>query len=295
MNNFTYQLYRIIIPKYFRKRIQAKRMTSSIFHYYKNNPEAVTSEVEEVVNYLKSNPITVFPYAFQDHYHAEDIEVFDDDKTGLRYVLLDEKRLYFKKKWRKDKIKRAYNNLLKEQDTQSPHRYINDQFQFDEGNVLIDAGAAEGNFALSVVEKASKVILLESDMEWLEPLQATFAPWKDKVMIVNKFVGEIANSSQTSLDDIIVPNQAGIFLKADVEGGELKLLKGATKLLSKQKPLKIAICTYHKANDKKELSDFLSKYNFDISFSKGFMISIYDKTMKKPYLRCGLLQAKKVE
>lgn len=293
MNNFAIQLYRITVPKYFRRKIQAKKLPRSIFDYYKKHPEDLSPEIESILNYLKNNPIAVFPYSFQDQYHPDVVKVFYDKTKGLRYVLMDGKKLYFKKRWSTKRIKKAYSILLKEQDIQSPHRYLNEQFQFNEGDVLVDAGTAEGNFALSLVEKASRLFLFEPDKEWIEPLQATFAPWKEKVTIINKFVADTANSKQITLDNIISPIETEIFLKADVEGAELKLLKGATKLLSQQKPFKIAICTYHREQDEKEISKFLAKYNFKISFSEGYMLPIFDKKMRSPFFRRGLIRAKK--
>lgn len=294
MNNFAIQLYRITVPKYFRRKIQAKKLPRTIFNYYINHPEKLTPEIELILNYLKTNPIAVYPYTFQNRYHPEDIEVFYDKKNGLRYVLMDGKKLYFKKRWNVKRIKKAYSILLKEQDNQSPHRYLSEQFQFDEGDVLVDAGAAEGNFALSLVEKTSRIILFEPDKEWIEPLKATFEPWKHKVTIINKFVGDSTNSNQITLDNVISPITTGIFLKVDVEGTELKLLKGATQLLSQQKPFKIAICTYHREQDEKEISEFLGRYNFKISFSDGYMLPIFDKKMRSPYFfRRGLIRAKK--
>ncbi len=294
MNNFAIQLYRITVPKYFRRKIQAKKLPRTIFNYYINHPEKLTPEIELILNYLKTNPIAVYPYTFQNQYHPEDIEVFYDKKNGLRYVLMNGKKLYFKKRWNVKRIKKAYSILLKEQDNQSPHRYLSEQFQFDEGDVLVDAGAAEGNFALSLVEKTSRIILFEPDKEWIEPLEATFEPWKHKVTIINKFVGDSTNSNQITLDNVISPITIGIFLKVDVEGAELKLLKGATQLLSQQKPFKIAICTYHREQDEKEISEFLRGYNFKISFSDGYMLPIFDKKMRSPYFfRRGLIRAKK--
>jgi 16S rRNA A1518/A1519 N6-dimethyltransferase RsmA/KsgA/DIM1 with predicted DNA glycosylase/AP lyase activity len=46
-----------------------------------------------------------------------------------------------------------------------------------EGDVVVDAGAAEGNFALSVIDKASKVYIIEGDAGWCEALRQTFLPY----------------------------------------------------------------------------------------------------------------------
>jgi len=288
------QLYRVVVPKYFRRKILARRLPLSIFKYYKSHPEeALSPEIKPMLDYLRTNPISMLPYPFQDQYKAENIEVFDDPESGLKYVLLDGKRLYFKRRWNKGKIQKVHNDLLKEQDLQSPHRYLGKNFLFDEGEVLVDAGAAEGFFALSMVEKASQLVLIEAGKEWIEPLHATFKPWKEKVTILHKFVGDRSGSKHITLDEMITPGEKGIFLKVDIEGAELLLLKGAKRILSEQKSLKIAICTYHKEQDEKELTAFLSRYPFEMAPSEGYMLPVFDKKLKAPFFRRGLIRAKK--
>lgn len=295
MNKLTSQIYRIVVPKFIRKRILAKNLPKSILKYYAGLPEPPSDEINLVLDYLSRNPIAVFPYEFQDEYIADNIEVFDDREKGLKYVLMDGKRLYFKKRWSSKKIRNLYNLLSKEQDIRSPHRYLTDQFEFKTGETLVDVGAAEGNFALSVVEKASQIILFEADNEWIEPLNATFEPWKDKVEIVNKFVSNISDSLNTKLDDYLnIENGRETFIKIDVEGAESRLLEGCKQFLMMQKPLKLAICTYHKQNDEKEFSSLLKQHQFKISHSDGYMLFYYDKQMTAPYFRRGLIRAEKI-
>jgi len=294
MNPFVFQIYRVAVPKFFRKRILAQRLPKAIQKYYSNLSEPHSEEIKSVLGYLSTNPIAVFPYHFQNEYIADDIEVFFDGVKGMSYVLLDGKKLYFKKRWGKKKIQNLYNLLSKEQDIRSPHRYLTEQFRFDDGEVLVDVGAAEGNFALSVVEKASRIILFEADKEWIEPLNATFEPWKDKVEIVNKFVSNITDSDNAKLDDYISTGVTGTFLKIDVEGAELRLLVGCSRILSDQKPLKVAICTYHKQDDEKKFRSLLTQKGFKTSHSDGFMLFFYDKQIKAPYFRRGLIRAEKM-
>ena len=97
---------------------------------------------------------------------------------------------------------------------------------------MVDVGAAEGIFALSNVEQAGRIVLFESSKEWIEPLKATFAPWKEKVEIVNKFAGDISNAKCVTLDDYFVPGDKLSFLKIDVEGAESRLLSGCKRILS---------------------------------------------------------------
>ena len=72
----------------------------------------------------------------------------------------------------------------------SPHRYLTESFTIGQNDVLADIGAAEGNFSLAVIEKVKKIYIFEYDQEWIEALRATFAPWSDKVEIINKFVSD---------------------------------------------------------------------------------------------------------
>jgi len=290
---FIFQIYRIVVPKFIRRKILANNLPISIQKYYDGLSEPHSEEIVSVLNYLNRKPMAVFPYDFQDEYVADKIEVFKDHEKGLLYVLLNGKRLYFKKRWGKKKIQNLYNLLSKEQDIQSPHRSLTEHIGLDKGQVRVHLCAAEGNFALSVVEKASRIILFEADKEWIEPLNATFEPWKDKVEIINKFVSNITDSENTKLDDHISVNGTGTFLKIDVEGAESKLLNGCKRILSEQKPLKVAICTYHKQNDEKEFSELLSQKGFKTSPSDGYMLFYYDKQLKAPYFRRGLIRAQK--
>lgn len=150
---------------------------------------------------MKKNPVSVFPYPFSQQYDQNDIEVFLDEKLGLRYVLPDNKRLYFKRSFSDSDIQWAYNMLKMEQDVASPHRYLTADFQVDNGDVVVDAGAADGNFSLSVVEKAGAIYIFETESEWIEALEATFAPWKEKVHIVNKFISNVNDARNATLDD----------------------------------------------------------------------------------------------
>lgn len=291
MNTIAAKAYRIFVPKFIRKRILAKQLPKAILNYYASLPEQPSREIKEALDYLKTHPLAVFPYPFQDEYIAENIEVFEDKEKGLRYVLQDGKKLYFKKRWGVKKIQNLYNLLSKEQDIRSSHRYLTSQFTFDDGEILVDVGAAEGNFALSIVEKASEIILFEADKEWIEPLNATFEPWKDKVQIIYKYVSDQTDSTNTRLDDSISHGTTPMFLKIDVEGAESRLLKGAQRIFEEQKQLKVAICTYHKQNDEKDFNEFLIGKGFKTASSDGYMLFYFDKKMKAPYFRRGLIRA----
>jgi hypothetical protein len=284
-------IYRIVVPKFLREKTRSIRLKSAILKFYDNSSSPLTDELKSVVNYTKDHRLSVFPYSFQENYIKENIEVFFDEEKKLRYVLLNGKRLYFKKRWSERRIRHSFNELQKEQDPSSPHRYLCESFDIKKGEVLADIGVAEGNFALGAVEKAKSMYLFETDKEWIEALNATFEPWKEKVHIINKFVGDKNTSNQTTLDEFFQNREQVSFLKIDVDGAEAKLLIGCEKILSQQTPLKIALCTYHKSNDDRDFTALLKQKNFNITHSDGYMLFLIDKKLKAPYFRRGLIRA----
>lgn len=288
--DFIQSVYRILVPKFIRKRIRARWLPFAILKYYENIAGKPSEEIEPVLKYLKKNPLTEFPYDFEKEHLSQDIEVLKDPVNKLKYVLAEGKKLYFKRRWSEQKIRLYYNLLCKEQDLRSPHRYITEGFRVDEGDILMDVGTAEGNFALSNVEFASRIFLFETDKEWMEPLRATFDPWKEKVSIIRKFVSNNADSKQTRLDDYLKEKVGPVFLKIDVEGAESRLLEGANRFLADPQSLKIALCTYHKHNDEKDFTTLLEQCGYSVTPSDGFMLFYHDKKIKPPYFRRGLIR-----
>ncbi|MDR1323279.1 MAG: FkbM family methyltransferase [Candidatus Margulisbacteria bacterium] len=232
----------------------------------------------------------MFPYSFTKKYKPNNILVFYDDNCGLNYVLYENKRMYFPRDWDKCSIQSYYSFLLAEQDASSPHLYLTDNFQVQPCDVVVDVGTAEGNFALSVVEKAKKLYLFETEKQWLKPLKETFAPWRDKVVIVNKYVSDQTKNNCVKLDDFFKAGKIN-FLKADIEGAELQMLDGAEHLLAAAKNLKIVLCTYHKQRDAELFKKILTASGFQTEFSKGYMIVPLE--FAPPYLRRGLIRAVK--
>lgn len=123
----------------------------------------------------------------------------------------------------------------------------------------------------------------------MKPLELTFRNWGNKVEIVNKYVSDKDNDFNVSLDNFFKDKIDRInCIQADIEGAERSLLNGAKQILKKNKELKISICCYHKRNDGRKLSKILKKYNFHISFSFGYIVSL-----EWPYLRKGVIYAEK--
>jgi hypothetical protein len=292
MNKFLFPIYRVLVPKPLRTVILKKSLRGKILKHFSALPEnEISDEQREVLGYLKNNPVRIFPYLFHDNYSPEKIEVIYDSGTGMRYVLQEGKRLYFKKRWGEKRIKRAYSDLLREQDINSPHRYLTDSFTIGKDDVLADIGAAEGNFSLAVIEKVKKIYIFEFDKEWTEALKATFAPWSDKVEIINKYVSDFNDESHVRLDSFNAKNKDLTFLKIDVDGAEAIVLKSCNELFKSANSFKVALCTYHKNNDEQDFTSLLLSHGYDVTPSSGYMIHYYDKKLRAPYLRRGLIRA----
>jgi len=287
--------YHKLVPKFIREPLRHRDIKKTILHYYENLPEDKINEEEKAaVSYLRNNRLSIFPYPFQENYKPKDIKVFQDEKLKLKYILFDGKRLYFRRKSSKRGVRRGYHYLLVEQDINSPHRYLTDDFNIENNDILVDVGAAEGNLALSVIDKVKKVYLFETDENWIEALEATFAPWRHKVKIVNKFVSDRNDEKTVSLDQFFQDKEKFTFLKIDAEGAEASILNGCKTLLSSNTPLKIAVCSYHKPHDGQQLNELLIKKGFSTSFSKGYMIfNDPEFTLSPPYLRKGVIRAVK--
>jgi len=294
-----------IVQKLFHFFIGSKRMSKlkkRIINYLEKEGSGDNFDDNErlsIIENLKKKPLIfpytnfVFPYDFVEKYDPKKIDVFFDPESCMRYALYEGEKLFFPKIMSVNQIKDCVNDILISQDSASAHRYHDDDFYVEEGDIIADMGAAEGFWALSNVRKARKVYLFECDKEWIPALQKTFEPWKEKVDIIQKFISDANSNNTFTLDCLYAGNIEINFIKADIEGAEIQLLKGGVNTLSEQNNIKLLLCTYHRKNDAAELEQILKSYNFITSFSKGFMIQVWDRHLSAPYLRRGIIRAKK--
>jgi hypothetical protein len=231
----------------------------------------------------------VLPYPFVLKYDSSKVEVLRDEEACMFYVYLEGKKLYYHKGFDTvESVQQSYTHIAAEQDPASPHRYLSKDFIMHDGEMVIDLGAAEGNFSLMVVEKVRQLVIVEADERWLEALEKTFEPWKNKVVIIKKFVQESDGDGSVSLQTLCIEYNPD-FIKMDIEGAEYKVLSAARDIL-KSKKMKLAIAAYHLHEDSLRLPVLMQDLDYHISFPTGNMLFIYDR-LAPPYFRKGLVRA----
>lgn len=236
------------------------------FHYFFNSE----SEKIAYLKYIKDNGYTHYPYSFAEKYIDQLIDLKYDQEKDLKYIIhKGHKKLYFPNHLTNQKITALYKSLLIEQDVDSAHCYVDSIEEF-RGRTILDIGAAEGITSLDAIEVAEHVYLFECQKEWIEALQATFEPWKEKVSIVEKYISNKNDHFSETLDHFLADKPKDhLFLKMDIEGMECFALEGARQLMSSAKDLQFAICTYHRKDDKKRIASYLNKNNCTFFARKG--------------------------
>lgn len=262
----------------------------SLISRYKNNTDM---EIQNILNYLENHSLNIFNYSFVDKYASSDTNIEYDGNKGLYYVIHCGKKMYFSKSYKTfDEVRTYYQSICIEQDSESPHKYLNSTFNVNKDSVVIDAGVAEGNFALSIIESVKRIYLFEPDESWIEALNYTFEPFKDKVVFVNKSLSNFVDRKTTTIDTEV--NEKVDFIKLDIEGEEYYALEGAKKTILSSKHMQCAVCTYHQEFAYEKIRAFLSEQQFQIETSNGYMW--YPSEMysaRASVLRRGLIRAKK--
>lgn len=244
-------------------------------------------------DYLKDNLLEVFNETFSDKYEDMDVNVFYDEENAMYYVYHCGKKMFFSKDYKNERqVRNYYRCLLREQDVNSPHRYLKNGFHVLKGDIVLDAGVAEGNFALEIIDLVEKIYLIEADSKWVEALKCTFAPYMEKVCIVEKFLGD--EKDEITVDEIIGNGRLD-FIKMDIEGAEVRALKKAEATL-KNNEIKLVVCAYHNPDDEEDIKNVLEEYGYCSEPSQGYMVFITDdfwqKEVQCPTLVHGLIRGR---
>ncbi|GHT59064.1 hypothetical protein AGMMS50239_04870 [Bacteroidia bacterium] len=227
--------------------------------------------------------LNALPYPFILEYNAMHIDCLFDEQLNIHYIIHSGKKLYFPKSYKKEQVIENYRSLISEQDFRSPHQYVKDLNRLKR-KTLLDIGAAEAIFSLSVIELVKHVYIFECEEFWVEALTATFAPWKDKVTIVQKYVGDTNDEHTITIDRFLEDKEkSNLFLKMDIEGYEQAALKGASDTLKEAHDIDFSICTYHKKNDAIEIAKILRSYNLEYERTDGYLY--FAKELRRVIIR----------
>lgn len=242
-------------------------------------------EIVQILGYLQKNDLQTFNYEFIKKYEKMNFEIQFDKKCGMYFVYHKGKRLYFSKSLgNRESVADYYRSIMIEQDAESPHRYTDEDFCVKDGDVVVDIGVAEGNFSLQIVDRVSKLYLIESDENWIDALRETFKDYTDKVIIIKKFVTSLDLGENATLDTLI--REPVNFIKMDIEGNEWDALLGAEKLIARSDDLKCAICAYHGDFDEILIKDVFTKYGMKYSVTTGYMW--FFETVRQTYVSTRL-------
>ena len=200
----------------------------NVLDYYASH-ESDAPQYQKELDYLRqAGRFCNFPYETQEDNIA--IKTGFDQNVRMPYVIHKNKRLFFHEKYSEIGAKETYRNYIfvekllgKDDIDGAPHQYQSPRVQVADGDVVFDIGAAEGLFALDHIDKASHVVIVESDPKWFKPLKQTFAPYSNKVTIIQKFVTATDTETTISLASLLSSiDYSSAFVKMDIEGYELR-------------------------------------------------------------------------
>lgn len=274
------------------KSIQS--LANGDYWMYKHQHELDDPEVMEIIEFIeRERKICLLNYDFVGEYDKVICDVHTDEESGMRFVLHKGKRMFFPKGWTEEEIADYYKTVVAEQDDSSPHCYNKDGYGVRQGDVVVDAGAAEGIFALDVIEVAGKIYLIEADEMWAEALRQTFRDYGDKVQIICGFLDSVSDGNRIAMDKIFEDEEIN-YIKMDIEGYEKQALSGAENLLRKSENIRCAVCVYHCREDEEWIGNKLRDLGFVTETSRGYIcpdwtISAY----LEAELRRGVLFGKK--
>lgn len=274
------------------RRLRAIGLRSRILWYYRATDD---EEIKAVLAYIRARPKERLPmeasppYNYKMKYLNEKDSIDVNYEQGYPYVTLQENKVFFPNDMSTDDVRHAVTIALIEQDENSPHKYLTKEFDINDGDTIVIIGASNGIFCLSLIDRVKKAYLFEADARWIAPLNLTLSPWRDKVEIINSFVGDRNAGQMISLDAFFTGKGERInYIQADVEGAEKKLLSGAKNTLLNN-DLKTSLCCYHQQNAKTDLTAMLQFLGYQVEYSKGYFLISYTK----PYIRKGVIYASK--
>jgi len=155
------------------------------------------------------------------------------------------------------------------------HYYEAEGTQVTAEDVVLDCGASEGLFSLSVASKCRRIYAVEPHPAFASALRLTLQHYPNAEVLELAVGGEpgtaflsdhgIASRLGSSGHPIQVARVDDLFdkityIKADLEGYEMEMLRGARRTIQRWSP-RISIATYHKPEHAQEITEYLRGIN----------------------------------
>lgn len=236
-------------------------------------------EIFDTLQWLQTNELTVYnQFELQEKVLYE---VYFDSENGFPYIKYKDCRVYYPIQYSFQMFDgKPYIVNFSEtvQKPESPHCYEFGSHRVSRGDIIVDAGVAEGNFTIEHIDIVKKAYLFECDPQWLDALHLTLKPFKDKVVLIPKQLGACDSAYSVRLDSVI--KEAVDFIKMDIEGAECESLLGGMDLLRKSNA-KLSICAYHRQYDENYISFILQSLGYETSHSRGRMLFLHDPSIDR--------------
>jgi len=169
------------------------------------------------------------------------------------------------------------------------HKYIRRSLKSD---FFIDVGASGGELCALFAKNNTKIFAIEPNEEELELIKLQIVMnlnQKSQYQIIGKFCG--MDDDFIKLDDLKINKATNIFVKIDVECGELDVLKSANNLL-KQKACSLLVET-HSLQLEKDCINYLNKVGYDCKIIKNAWWRLFVPETR-PVEHCRWIYADKV-
>lgn len=220
-------------------------------------------------------------------------EIHYDEQHNLFYGYWKGKRLYLKRSIDSlEKAKIYFLNILKDQDMDSPYCYTRSFYEVKQNDVVVDAGAESGFFALEQVDIAKRIFVVEGDKEWMEALECTFRPYEQRVTLVCKYLGNKEEGEYISLHTLNTIDRLS-FIKMNLEGLEYDVIENADEIFCQNDKVTVLAYIYSKKNVYSIAQKFL-EWNYRVEFFKDLTFS-GNKEIDHFRVRQGLFLAQKLK
>lgn len=203
------------------------------------------------------------------------IETMEEDSDNYLVKIKDCKSiLYFPKVVGLDALYHVIPEICDKKDW---HYYEVPQTQVKINDIVVDCGAAEGLFSLTVKDRCQYIYIIEPSPFFIKSLNKTFRNSKN-IDILQVAVGSsqgqkfiTSEGMETKISDaptdqrimietidnlFFKKNKRITYIKADLEGYETKMLSGAQLTIKNYRPT-LAITTYHNPEDVNLITSFL--------------------------------------